>query len=185
MIDSALSFLVEQLNSHLRGRFSAANPLAALSSLHDPSAEAGKITLTLANIEEERTAANAAQTIKGKGEFPGPAPLNLNLFFLLSANFPDNYVEGLRVLSAAMGYFHATPLYTAQSHPTMPGGLERLSVELQTLDLQSLADLWSNFGGRYRPSAYYRLRMVVTDPDRTLDTRPSIVNVKVQDTGDG
>ncbi|MDD9716296.1 DUF4255 domain-containing protein [Dinoroseobacter sp. PD6] len=170
MIDATLKFLTAMLNEELRTRFAAASDLVALESVaRDPGAggeeTANRLVLTLVNIEREGTAGNTGRVYREEGGVArrAPQPLNINLIFLLSANFPDQYADGLRVLSAGIGAFQARPLFTPQSDPTLPEGIERLSVEWRDLDLQSIHNLWTVLGGTYLPSAVYKARMLVVE----------------------
>jgi hypothetical protein len=180
MIDATLTFLTAMLNEDLRTRFAAASDLAVLENVAREGGAGGeettnRLVLTLVNIEREGTAANTGQIYRrADGETRrAPQPLNINLIFLLSANFPDQYADGLRVLSAGIGTFQGQPVFTPQSHPTLPEGIERLSVEWRDLDLQSIHNLWTVLGGSYLPSAVYKARMlVVEDGFVGIDVRP-------------
>jgi len=187
MIDATLAFLTTMLNESLRTRFSADADLAVLDRVGGELSGAGEETtnrllLTLVNIEREGTAANTARIYRGEGAEMqrAPQPLNINLIFLLSANFPDRYRDGLRVLSAGIGAFQSRPVFTPQDAPLLPEGIERLSVEWRDLDLQSIHNLWTVLGGTYLPSAVYKARMLVVEDGFVGTDVPLITSTSVE-----
>ncbi len=167
MIDTALGFILAELNTFLGARVHSSEPLAVLSHLANPDGTTptgieNKLVLSLVNIERE--AAAPALGIKGGGEHGqysrrNPA-LNLNLSLLVCASFGNNYTEALRFLSIALSFFQARPNFTAQSSSAFPRELARLNIELVSLDTQALNNLWSILGAKYLPSALYKLRML-------------------------
>lgn len=167
MLDRTLSFLLDQLNGYLATRYESNEPHAVLSSLSNldgtiPAGIENKVVVSLVNIEREPAAVGSAQMRQENGGYSRlSAPLNLNLYVLMSASFGNNYQEALKLLSAVLGYFQGRPVFTAQNteHP-FPAGLERLSVEIVNLDMQSLNHLWGNIGGKYLPSVLYKVRMM-------------------------
>lgn len=170
MIDQTLAFLTQELNAYLRARFDSDDDIARLACIGptaniDPEDSQNRILVTLINIEREGTASNTGQIYRNAGAEMqrAPQPLNLNLIFLVSANFAENYRDGLRLLSSSIGFFQSHPLFTAQSCPDLPTGIDRLSVEWRDLDLQAIHNLWSVFGARYLPSAVYKARMLIIE----------------------
>lgn len=187
MIDQTLAFLTQELNSYLRARFDSDDDIARLASIgpaasSDPEDSKNRILVTLVNIEREGTASNTAQVYRNAGAEMqrAPQPLNLNLIFLVCANFVDNYRDGLRLLSAAIGFFQSHPLFTAQSSPELPRGIDRLSVEWRDLDLQSIHNLWSVFGAQYLPSAVYKARMLIIEDALVGTDVPIITGTTVE-----
>ena len=83
-------------------------------------------------------------------------------YLQVAANFGANYLESLRFLSAALEFFYERPVFSA-------AGVERLSVQMLNLTIQDLHNLWSISGGKYLPSALYKLRMVT---NRSLECHP-------------
>lgn len=188
MINQTLTFLTAELNAYLRTRFTTPDDLAALANVARTPGEtseeaANKLLVTLVNIEREGTANNTSKRYSSQeGETRRvPQPLNLNLVFLLSSNFADTYSDGLKVLSAGIGFFQSRPLHTPQSSPDLPEGIERLSVEWRDLDLQAIHNLWTVLGGRYQPSAVYIARMLIIE-DGFAGTDVSLITSTSVDT---
>ena len=172
MIDRTLAFLTDALNAYLRTRFPSSAELSVLGTVAREPGVSGedirnRLVVTLVNIEREPTAGNARPSLRMGADSARrvPQPLNLNLILLLSANFPENYADSLKVLSAAIAFFQSHPLHTRQSSPGLPEGLDRLSVEWRDLDLEAIHNLWSVLGGNYMPSAVFKARMLVVDQD--------------------
>jgi hypothetical protein len=151
MIDHALGFILHELNVFLGARFEGSEPHAILSALVNqdgsvPPAIENKLVLSLVNVERET---------RGAGPRAAPA-LNLNLYLQISSNFGANYVQSLQFLSAALEFFVERPVFSA---PGLPAGIQSLSAEMVNLTIQDLQNLWSITGGKYLPSALYKLRM--------------------------
>lgn len=169
MIDKALNFTLDEINSFLGTRFQTHENLAVLSGLsnHDGSAPVAidnKIVLSLINIERETAAASGMRTRADGVSFVRTSPaLNLNLYLLVSACFGANYAESLKFLSNALAFFQAKPVFTAQSSAHFPRELEQLSYELVNLSFQELNNMWGIMGAKYLPSAVYKLRMLTID----------------------
>lgn len=175
MIDKALAFLLDELNRHLEPRGPGGEPPAVLSSLASPeggalSAIENKLVMTLLSIEKEAAAAALPLPVRdrsapGASGAPGgfmrvAAPLPLNLNVIVAASFGAQYREALKVLSAAIGFFQARPAFTPQSSPALPGGIDRLSIEMVSCDIATLSNVWSVLGVNYLPSALYKVRML-------------------------
>lgn len=172
MIDRALKTLVGGLDRHLSARFAAPGPLALLSPVvgadnAPPQDAKDRVLVTLVNLERESIAKNAAQRYRAEGEgyLRAPPPLNLNLVVLISANFPENYGDGVAVLSSVLSYFQARPVFEPANTPDLPPGVRRLTVEWKDMSLSEIHNLWTVLGGRYLPSVVYLVRMLVVEDD--------------------
>jgi hypothetical protein len=181
MIDTTLVFLRDQLNGYLAQRYSSREPLVVVASLSSldgtvPTGIDNRVVLTLANVEREGAAGSAPQLRPGNGGFARLAPpLHLNLYILVSAWFPGNYVEALKLLSAVVGYFQGKPAF-ASGLAGFPRGLERLTMEIVNLDPQGLNNLWAGLGGRYLPSVLYKARMLTVQEGWVLEQVPAVTS---------
>jgi hypothetical protein len=98
---------------------------------------------------------------------PRPAPLALNLLYLISAyGRDDDELEpySQRLLGEAMRVLHEQPILDladlGQSPPSNP---ERVQVALQPLSLEEMAKLWTIFQTPYRLSEVYEATAVLID----------------------
>jgi len=186
MVDRTLSFLLAQINDYLGTRYPTKEPHAVLSSLSTlegsaPPEIANRVVLSLVNIEREASAGAAAAPVRTEnGAFVRTSPaLNLNLYVLVSASFGSNYVEALKLLSSVLGYFQGKPAFTAQSAPSFPKGLDRLTMEIVNLDIQGLNNLWGNLGTKYLPSVLYKARMFTLQEGWVVEQVPAITAIDV------
>ncbi|TCM86132.1 DUF4255 domain-containing protein [Rhodovulum steppense] len=167
MIDGALGLVTARLNAHLAARYRVSDDLVVLSPLSDaegkPAAEArNRLVLFLVNIAHDAT---PRRPLKPEGgQVTRAHPLHLDIYFMLaSGHDPETYLEGLKLMSAAMMFFQTCPVMNPQTTPDMPPGLEQLSIEISNLRIEELGQLWGNLGGRYVPSVMFKMRSVIID----------------------
>lgn len=189
MIDEAFSAIQAMLSQALRPSGDALGGeesnvvLAALSDRDTPGAAdlSGKICLTFVNVQKEAAAQATTRRRVGDDTAISAGPLNVNLFMLVSS-VPDNavdngYQNALTRLSRAMTALQARRILTPQVMPDMAEGIERLTIELVSLDMQELNHLWGNLGGRFLPSALYKIRMVTLEADELRPGGPPITKI--------
>ena len=179
MIDRALGLMAERLNGHLRARHGVSDDLIALAPLSDAegkpaAATRNRLALFVTNITHD------PMPRQGTASFPRvqvttAKPIHLDIYFMIAAAFDaDTYGEGLKVLSSAVRYFQANPVFTRQRTPDMPPGIEQLSLEISNLRNDELGQLWGNLGGRYLPSVHYKMRSVMIDADAVTGVDPLV-----------
>lgn len=173
MIDKAFSFLLEELNGYLNTRYPSVEPHAVLSALLNqdgtvPPAIENKLVLSLVNVEREAAMPSSGMQARsgGSGYSQSTPALNLNLYLLVTAHFGSNYTESLKFLSGALTFFQGKPVFQAQNSPGFPKELDKLGLDMVSLDFQALNNLWSNLGGKYLPSALYKVRMISVQEGR-------------------
>lgn len=180
MIDLTMAFLTERLDAHLQvaapdggGSLAMLSPL--LSAGSSPIAANNKLAVTLVNVEQDPALRNTELMTRDASLRAVAPPLHLNLDVLISANFAaDRYQSGLKVLSAAIGFFHSYPQFDTQSAPDLPPGLESLRIDWMDLDGVGRNEVWGALGARYRPSALYRVRGVVIADGAVTEVTPVI-----------
>lgn len=190
MIDRSMGFVVEALNSFLEDRHISDTAIAELSGLttlegDPPKNIANKIVVTVLNIEREAAAITSAPmplrpTAEG-GFVRTKQDLALNIYMMVSASFDDRYKDGLRVLSGALGFFQSNPIITPASHPNLPVGIRQLTFQMVNMDLQTLGHVWGVLGGRYMPSAVYKMRLVTIDDAWLTELVPEITGIAVNE----
>lgn len=190
MIDRAMGFVVEALNGFLEDRHISDEAIAELSSLTTMTGESpkditNKIVLTVLNIEREAAAISTSPMPlrqAGEGGFVrAPQDLALNIYAMVSASFDDRYRDGLRVLSGALGFFQSNPIITPSTHPNLPKGIRQLAFQMVNLDLQTLGHVWGVLGGRYMPSAVYKMRLVTIDDAWLAELVPEVAGIAVNE----
>lgn len=172
MIAPTLGFLASELNAYLNQKLMAIseprvkignvaramdNSLSGIHSLED------KAILTLVNLEEDRTVRLQETVIKTAttARYKNP-PLQLNLYVLASVH-KDDYAESLSLLGHVVQFFQFQSHFTPLSHPALDSRIAQLTVELYTMNFEQVNHLWSTLGGKYLPSALYKVRQITLD----------------------
>ncbi|MFO1340433.1 MAG: Pvc16 family protein [Burkholderiaceae bacterium] len=138
---------------------------------------ADSLGLTLFQIDEERPLRGAPapeRLVLGGREIAMPPELRLNATLLVSARYAD-YQLALRRLTQVLGFFHGRPLFTPADSPSLPAGIDRLSMDLLSHGPEQTHQLWACLGARHLPSVVYRLRMVLmVDPPSSASAAPAL-----------
>jgi hypothetical protein len=171
VIDRAISLVAQRLNQHLRGRFGVADDLVAVTALTDAEgkpavAARNRLVVFVTGITHDAMARGPAGRAIGLGGriAVGHAPVHLNVSLMLASNFdPDNYLESLKILSHAVQFFQANPVFDRLNAPEMDHSLRQLTLEIQNLETDASSQLWGTLGGRYLPSVLYRMRTIPID----------------------
>lgn len=156
--------VADKLNSYLQSRFSLNEDKVVLSSIvnqdgSEAITEPDKVVLTLVSLQKE-----VINGVKGSSSGMSNRPVSLNLFMLVSTHFSEkNYEEGLKFLSAVLSYFQGNPVFTQQNTPSLDANIQKLTFDIENLDMQSTGHLWNMIGGKYVPSVLYKVRMINID----------------------
>jgi hypothetical protein len=104
-----------------------------------------------------------------------PAPLSLELFYLLTSYAPNDPQEGnvtaQQLLGEAMRVFYEHPVLPARYlAPGLDGAREQLQMVMRPLDPEELSRIWTTFGQPFRLSVLYQVSTVQLDvrPERQL-----------------
>jgi Pvc16 N-terminal domain len=182
MIDKALSFLRQELNSYLKLKTGDDNKIN-LSAIVDQSGRStvdnNTIAMMMVNMEEERVfRTQGPQTILHNGQYVQANPeLKLNVYVLFAANHTDHR-EALLLISHVVQYFQARNVYDNQESPQLGESIERLIVDLFTLSFEQQNQIWASLGAKYMPSAMYRVRMLILNDKLALSAMPAITRVE-------
>lgn len=190
MIDKAMTFILEEINTRLSNRYQSSENPAVLSSLSNPDGTVppsveNKIVLSLLNVEREAAANGSSWPVRTDGNGFGRVspPLGLNLLVLVTACFPSNYADGLKLLSSVMGLFQGKPSFNAQNAAGFPPGMDKLSVEMVNLTMQEINNLWSVLGAKFMPSVAYKIRMLVIQENWLAERVPVVTAPSAQVAG--
>lgn len=189
MIDTALKFLSDEVNTYLKKRaLSSANfgnviPGHVVDDAGKWVITADNIGLTLINIEEERILqAQLPERRYVNGNYilvPPELKLNLTLLFHIRHG-NGNYEQALRYLSNVMTFFQAHPSFTADAYPGLDPRIEKLTVEMLSLGTEQLNQVWAYLGSKYLPSVAYRVRMVVLQDIEPRDIAKPVTTITAQ-----
>jgi hypothetical protein len=186
MISAAIGHLAVQLNQQLKNNFQLVEDIVVVSNLLELDGSVAphtnnRLVLTLVNIEKDTLPFRPNAGTRGVDErvLQHSAPLFVNLYLMLSANFgAGNYTEALKYVSQAIAFFQQRPMFDQRNSPGLDERIERLILDIENLPIADLNNLWSLLGGRYLPSMYYKVRMVAIDARALTGQAPVIVETR-------
>ena len=172
MIAKTLKYICAELNRRWDDTgtvsledFAVLGNIARLDSDSDASQGemAKKVVVTLVNIEEEKTLKNGSHYVQQGDTTQKRNPtIFLNLYVLFSCADSD-HAEALTKISRTMMFFQRKNVFTrdnaAATYPS-EAGVEKIILDLFTLNFEQINHLWGILGGKYLPSALYKLRIV-------------------------
>jgi hypothetical protein len=123
------------------------------------------VIISLINIEENRISSDQHNYIRKDGGIiiKNPA-IHLYLTILItSVRRAGAYGMSLQDLQNVIGVFQKKFVFDHVNTPTLNANIEKLILDMVSLNLQQLHEIWSVLGGRYFPSVVYRIRMVTID----------------------
>ncbi|MBC3875302.1 DUF4255 domain-containing protein [Undibacterium flavidum] len=182
MINAAISQLAFQLNQYFKNNFQVLEDVVVVSNLMEldgslvPNAN-NKLVLMLVNIEKDTVPYQSNPIRRGNDQrlLQHSAPLFLNLYVMLAANFGGgNYAEALKTISNAIGYFQQQAVFDRHNTPGLDVRIEKLILDIENLKIPDLNNLWSLLGGKYLPSVFYKVRMVTVDNSGVIGQVPVI-----------
>jgi hypothetical protein len=153
------------------------------SGSEDASKVAGKVILTLINLEEETTMKNIPnyKVSNGKTEYKNP-PIHLNLFLLISSNC-DTYDKSLRSISKVIQFFQGKKTFTSTNTVYNRTNVAfdildyfKFIIELYTPSFEELNYVWGTLGGRQLPSVIYKIQLIQIEQDKKLAESDAITH---------
>ncbi len=170
LIRTALEGIQAQLNRAFPG-VDATGEDVVVSNLADntgamtPGTE-NRLVMCLTNIQHETAVGtyNHAKPVVDDLFSVSATPIYINLSVLFYANFSgENYAQGLSAVSRTISFFQQTPFFNSDNMPELDGVVDKLTLELISLDLEGLGHLMNLLGVKYLPSVYYKIRMLTFD----------------------
>jgi hypothetical protein len=171
MIDKALAFLAQEANAYFDARFGPSTQkwvtlgnIAKLADSENPGggggADSANTMLGLVNVEEDRIAKNPENVHRtAEGIVYRNPKIHLNLYVLFAVAH-NNYAMALQTLATIIQCFQSARVFDAASNPSIDPALEKLSLDLFTLNFEQVNHLWSTLGGKYLPSVLYKVRVI-------------------------
>ncbi|MBD3421966.1 MAG: DUF4255 domain-containing protein [Chitinivibrionales bacterium] len=136
--------------------------------------------VTLMNVEEERNLPSTKawyKTGQDKIEHVNPV-MRLNLYVLFTAHFKEHKAS-LQYISGVVSAFQSKNVFTPQNTPVLDETIEKLIVELYTLNLEQQHQLWGVIGAKYLPSLMYKVRIVAIQQLRAKDSQEPILGIGI------
>lgn len=181
MLKDTIGFLLKLLNQYIKD--TSPQPLvedtvvpgniAFLDAFNDASADrlTNKVIASVINIQQEATLRNLPRKRAGLDVNGDPtaieqsSPIFLNVYLMFSAN-NSNYENALLHISDVLSFFQVNHVFRPADHPTIipqfpeVENIETLIADLYSTSFEELNQIWSVLGGKYTPSALYKLRLV-------------------------
>jgi hypothetical protein len=183
MLDVALTFLTNELNSYIIAR-TGPGVSAELSRIVD---DAGRYVLSEPNgvylvaVEEERAfRAQLPSITHSNGHNIERAPelqLNLYVMFAAAVNASANnngYRTALTHLGLVLTFFQSHSVFTADRYAALDPNLAKLTVELVSLTFEQLNQVWAAIGAKQLPAVLYKIRTVLVQ-----DSEPTGLQVPI------
>ena len=197
MISETLSFLSAEMNGFIANKDFRyrGKTVAIVSDLVDARGDAAYLKLlqgqadaliiTLINVEEETV--GKSQTALYKRPDGSVEPLNpdvkLNVYIMITgvSNMSDQqrYLNSLKVLSYAIGFFQYKNVFDRTNSATLPDGVEKLIAEMVSLTFEQQNHIWGALGAKYQPSVMFKVRMLIY---REIMNRDSDLRIRTIDT---
>lgn len=178
MIKEALAFLVDEINKYLSQKLGQDTEsrliLGNLVKVIDNDAGAtgttatNKAILSLVNIEEDRFSKSPDnfRKVDDKIQYKNPK-IFLNLYLLIAVNKSD-YSEALKLLAFIIQFFQYRFVFDIQNSPSLDPKIEKIIMDLYSLNFEQMNHLWGILGGKYLPSVLYKMRVIGIE-DETAD----------------
>ena len=181
MIQNALSSITKDLDNFIKGKFSVQESKVVLNGLVDNSGQfpienQDKLVVTFTSLRQEAFSTNYSPARRQERL---NAPVNLGVNVLISACF-NQYEESLRYLSLVFNFFQGKPLFTSANTPGLNPAFENITIEALDLNQSELNALWARIGTHYRPSLYYKIRMISTREEIMLERIPAITGASIK-----
>lgn len=191
MIDNVLNVLREEINGYLKrlptmniGTEKKVDINYIAKPDGDIAIETDSLGLSLVNVEEERAVKSqnsVLHTRNGRVSYVNPE-IKINLYVLVVSNFKV-YSVGLKFLSGAMRFFQSKNVFVHQNTPGLDSSIEKLIVDLHTLNFEQQNNLWGAIGAKYLPSVLYKVRLITIQEALQKDEIPAIKVLGISDNG--
>jgi hypothetical protein len=163
MIYKAISFIQRKLNDIVGT--ATANIGEIIAADADIPREA-LIIISLVNVEENRISRDPRNYQRSGTDLllkNPPVHLNLTLLFTAIRKNEMGYDSSLINLQAVIEFFQKQYVFDHANSSDLDPGIEKLILEMVSINMEQLNQLWSVMGGRYQPSVIYKMRMVTID----------------------
>jgi Pvc16 N-terminal domain len=197
MVSETLSFLSDEINGFIANKDFRyrGKTVAIVSDLVDAKGDpaylkllqgqADGLIITLINVEEETVGKSQAAIYKkpdGSIEPLNP-DIKLNVYIMITgvSNMSDQqrYLNSLKVLSYAIGFFQNKNVFDRINSATLPDGVEKLIAEMVSLTFEQQNHIWGALGAKYQPSVMFKIRMLIY---REIINRDSDLRIRTIDT---
>lgn len=203
MIRTALGFVKKELDAYIAARENdvanyAPGTIVDIKSLVSLNGNINvdnnkHITVMLVGIEEERREGKRPYILPAENNnfitLNPPIEINLHLLFVAHSN---DYETALRDLSDVIAFFQSNVVFDEQKFPDLNATviqpelkpwqlIDRISFRLLNLSFEQQNNLWAMFGGKYMPSAVYKMTLLTLFDTRSRKISKPITQLGVQE----
>lgn len=203
MIRTALGFVKKELDAYIAARENdvanyAPGTIVDIKSLVSLNGNINvdnnkHITVMLVGIEEERREGKRPYILPAENNnfitLNPPIEINLHLLFVAHSN---DYETALRDLSDVIAFFQSNVVFDEQKFPDLNATviqpelkpwqlIDRISFRLLNLSFEQQNNLWAMFGGKYMPSAVYKMTLLTLFDTRSRKLSKPITQLGVQE----
>lgn len=179
MINEVMKFIVDEINAEITvssGLFASLGNIARQESGEGSAASSpvGNVVMTVVNIEEENTLKNNTPYIRRGEKIEKQNPIVfINLYVLISSPI-DPYDKALLRISEVIRFFQGKSVFTPEGNiaSNFPDQVEKIMLELFTLNFEQVNHLWGILGGKYLPSVMYKLRLLPILSNKKQNVHP-------------
>ncbi|MFC0541507.1 DUF4255 domain-containing protein [Kutzneria chonburiensis] len=163
---TAIGMVSASLRNLLVGEMRLTPPPDVTILAPDEASSARRVNLFLYKLAENQFLKNQDFTVRaGNPNQLVPAPLSLNLFYLLTPYAPNDPQEGNatahQILGEAMRVLYENPIVPAvYLDPGLADAREDLQIASSTLDPEELRGIWTTFSQPFRLSVMYQVSTV-------------------------
>lgn len=170
MIGDVLVFLRRYLDDHLRVELgetpddpSGDKVVFVDGDKFEPiSFKLGAVSEVLINVEEERVLRQAdlySRPAEDGSTLRVQPDIRLILYVLFVARFKQ-YEASWQHLSKIIEHFQTQRVFEPESTPELPAGVEKLVLELVTLNFAEQNEVWNALRTTHHPSILYRVKLI-------------------------
>jgi hypothetical protein len=203
MIRTALEFIKKELDAYIAARENdlanyAPGSIVDLNAVVAPNGNVNvdnnkHISVMLVGVEEERREGKRPYILPAENNnfitLNPPIEINLHLMFVAHSG---NYETALRDLSDVIAFFQSNTVFDEARFPDLNAGviqpdikpwqlIERISFRLLNLSFEQQNNLWAMFGGKYMPSAVYKMTLLTVFDTKSRAMATPITQLGVQE----
>lgn len=182
MINELLEFIKKRLDLYLTNGSSTEQPISFMQEEPTDAVKfpAQKIVPVLIQVEEDKAFLPADRHLhvnKNGLKFTSNPSIAINLILVFVSNY-TNYLEGTRRLSQIIHYFQANAFFNKEKHPDLPASIPDVKIELHPLTLGAQNEMWSMLRAPYRPSAAYKVKLLLVETPEPTELPETIREVE-------
>ncbi|MBC7775225.1 MAG: DUF4255 domain-containing protein [Phycisphaerae bacterium] len=175
MIAETIQFICDEINDYYDMPQPPFVAMSNVAHIEDANSNISKenVIVTLVNIEEEKTLKNGSHYVVDDDKLKKRNPtIFLNLYVLFACGH-NLYPEALKNINKVIRFFQRKSVFTKENSPNsnFPSDalVNKIMLDLFTLNFEQINHLWGILGGKYTPSVLYKLRIVAIQESEMKD----------------